>query len=192
MTKEQLVELVRRRLPNPIHEQVIEKYLELAYGQLLDMLFEKDSTQMDQYVKLYYSIPVVSISGEESYSLLPTKIANLSGPGSGVRNIYTTTMSPKFAPMTRSTLDVLDGLEVLDTDPLVSFVTEVNVVRYIDMPVEIVKVNMGLVRSLEALDDTDEVLLPTIYDQQLIEMTINLLQGQPQQKKSNDNTSNPV
>jgi len=192
MTKEQLVELVRRRLPNPVHEQVIEKYIELAYGQLLDMIFDKDPSSIEQYVKLYYSIPVIAISGQEAYSLLPVKITSLSEPGSGVRSVYTSTMSPQFAPITRASMGVLHGLEVMEMDPIVSYVAESSLIRYIDMPAEISSVNMGLVRSFSAIGDSEDIILPASADEQLIEIVINLLQGQPQEKKSNDNTSNPV
>lgn len=192
MTKDQLTELIQRRLTTKVHEQVIEKYLELAYGQLLDILFANDESLMDQYVSLYYSVPVISIANQESYSMIPAKIVTLSGPGSGVRSIYTTTMSPKFAPMTRGSLDVLDGMEVMESDPIIAYVTQGNVVRFIDMPVEIASVNMGIVKSLSEADGDEEVILPAGADQQIVEMALNLLLGVPPVKKSNDNTSNPV
>jgi hypothetical protein len=192
MTKSQLIELIQRRLPNKVHLQVIEKYLEIAYGQMLDALFASDESLMDQYSVIYYNVPVVSISGQESYSLLPAKIANLSGSGSGVRNIFTTSMDSKFAPMTRSSMDVLDGMEAIELDPIIPFITQNNIVRYIGLPVEIVNVNMSLVLSSAEIGDDSEILLPAGGDQQIIETVLNILLGQPAAKKSNDNTSNPV
>jgi len=193
MKKIQLIELVQMRLPVKTHTQVIEKYMELAYGQLLDMSFKNDESQADQFVSIITDVPIV-YSGSMPYSEIPVSIAKLTMAGSGVRSIYPVLEKTiKFAPMLMMASDVLDGMEAMELDRIVSFITQGQRVYYIGIiDNEVPTVNMGLIKSFSAMLPDDEVILPENADEQLIEITINLLSGQPIKKKSNDNTSNPV
>jgi len=93
MTKAEFTELVVRYLSGgdcpadvmgKYHPAVAEKYIEMAYG---DILMQLPSSQLDAYVKAYNNVTVSFDSArDEYYSELPSTIISLP-MGRGVRLI---------------------------------------------------------------------------------------------------------
>lgn len=193
MTKAEFTELTQRFLsggdcPSDVcgryHSLVIEKYIEMAYG---DILMQLPSSQLDAYVKAYNNITVSFDSArDEYYSELPSTIISLP-MGRGIRLISPQQEQKlKFIYTANNSDSVYDELEVRTVLNKRTFYIENTKVYYRNIN-GVDKVLMKLVVPFSAFDDDDNIAIPSTKHLQIFAAIVQLLRQQPFQKQSNNN-----
>jgi len=187
MKKGQIVELIVRAQQVKPHPLIVEKYLDLVFNQTILPLFVKDPANLDLYSKRIDNIAVTN-----NMSILPSSTIQFIDSANGVRQVYAPSKKEiKFVPLAEGAFAVFADLEVGQSDPSVGYVQKHDRVYFGDnMPSEITEVTMHVVLPPSALDDYDEFILPVGFDEQ--QLIAGFLAKVPPEKKSNDNSSNPL
>jgi len=202
MTREQLIELVQRRLEGgnlhpdlkgKYHPEVVALHVGMAYNQIIYDVYvtnKDDMVSLDPYTVTYKDVAVACDEDTDTwYSLYPASIAVLPDIQSGVRFIspMRDNESTIFVPSERDSWDVFAGLEVGLIDHSIGYSVMPDRVEYHKNPNEIALVKMGLVVSFDAYGDTDEVKMPFGKDEMILQLVLQSLTGQPAEHQSNDN-----
>ena len=194
MTKEQLIDLIRERLPDNIewHEGIIEKNISMAFNQIFYDTFRKDSANLDLYCKTYLQDVLYEENTDTYYSVLPVvSIVQFPDPADGVRRIQREKgIGVEFIPITGNMGIVSDDDEILAQSEIIGYRVTNGRIEYRWMNPRITKVKMDVVRTFESYDWTEQIYIPSGKDEQLISLIINFLQGQPMKDLVNDN--NPI
>ena len=202
--KKALIELVRERINgefeakhlSKVGDQKLAYYIGRAYNTALTVMFSRNITNFDPYIKEYQSVAIAQDSSTEVYySVLPSEIIMIPRKaGNGIMRISgMTSTSVEYVPITNSDLQVIDGLDVNTIDDVVGYVFKNGRVEYQGMTATLAggTVKMELVIPFEAYEDEDYVQIPTGSDDMLIQGVVKMLIGTPDADRINDgNTVN--
>lgn len=188
MTREQLIEIVKKRLGGKHHHEMIAMNIGMAFNQINYETFRKDLSNLDLYTKEFLDVDVdYNTTNNYYYSTLPEEIVQLPDTQSGVRRImHSCENTLVFVPMKKDAVSVFALLDQVKTSTI-PFVVEATQVIYTRKPQGIDKVRMDLVIPFDKYDDDDLIFIPSGKDELLIETIVNLLQGQPKENKVNIN-----
>lgn len=204
MTKEQFTALAISYLaggtaPSDIrghyHPQIIEKYIELAYGEILygvnaNAIDYRDFGQLDSYVKAYKNVAVqYDAERDEHYSLLPASVVQLP-KNRGIRSISPSQdQRQKFWYSDNNTDDVYSELEVGKIINRVRYYVENNKVYYRNYDHNFTGLLFKLIVPFSEFADEDNIAIPAQQNMQVFNMIVSLLRQTPPEKQSTNNTS---
>ena len=163
MTKGQIVELIQRGNEPKPDLQVVAKYLDLVFSQVVIPLFAKDASNLDMYAKRFDNI---AIAGNKA--TIPVATIQFPDAANGVRQVYCPDhKNVQFVPEKEGQYGLLDLLEVGHMDQSVGYTPRADTVTFADnLPSYIDTVSMNIVVMPSDLDDDDEFVLPAGFDQQ--------------------------
>jgi hypothetical protein len=200
--KIELIELIRHRLEGEprtkhlgkVHPEIIAFNIGLTYKSLVSQILQKRTVDPDPFIKEYTDVSVsLDATTGDYYSTLPANIIMLPRrAASGVISVRPNDDTAiEYVPITNGQLKVSDGLEVNLVDDVVGYTYKNNRVEYQGMTATIAAndVRMELVIPFEDMADTDEVNIPTGYDDALFGMVVNKMLGLPDSDNLNNNNS---
>lgn len=207
MTREQFTSLIIDYLAGGIcpadlrgryHPQIIDKYVEMAYGDILygvnaNAVNFRDFGQLDSYTKAYKNVQVAHDSDrDEFYSILPATTVELP-KNRGIRLISPMQdQKSKFWYSENNTADVFEELEVGTIVNKTRYYVEGNKVYYRNYDENITDLLFKLVVPFSEFDDDEEVPIPAQQSTQVFNMIVTLLRQKPPEKQTNDNTSKQI
>ena len=207
MTREQLIELVQRKLEGgnlhpdlkgKYHPEVVAKCVGLAYNQLINDTYESSDRSilsLDPYTVTYKDVAITCDEDTDTwYSLFPASVLMLPDKQVGLRLVapMSDNTSTVFAPAEKNSWDVFANLEVGLVDPSIGYSVKPDRVEYAEKPIDIDTVRMELIPSFDAYEDTDEVKLPFGKDIMIFQLVVQILTDEKAEHQSNDNSDKQV
>lgn len=181
MKKEEIIEVVSAnpKIKEGLTPQMVEKYIEFAFNQILFDTFRMAPSNMDIYRKTYKNIDVVKDSDTNVYySMLPAPVAILPERSNGVRIQSMQGVGTDFVPVEEDSMDVFDGLEVGQVDKTMGYIVRTDRVEYYNFDSTISSVRLRMVVPFSAYDYDDNINIPMGKDEQFIQLVISFLLNQ--------------
>ncbi len=209
MNKEQLVKIIQTQLANgnvtsallgKYHPAEIEKFIEMAYNDVVGKAYSQsqrysDFSQLDNHIKAFKNVPVAYDKDLcEYYSILPAPIIQI--PDNQAIRLISPMRDQGYAFVyeDNSATAVFNELEVNALDSSVAYQVEASQIRYksgMTDDMAAAGVLMKLVVQFDALDDEDEVYMPSGQSTLITQIVVEYLSQRkagPEQT-NNDSTS---
>jgi hypothetical protein len=188
MTKEQLVELVSKRVEaidkgNRLHPETVAKYITMAFSQLFTSTFIKTRRDLDVYTKQY------ELTVEDGFAPFTVSLYQLPFMAQvrGIADISDRTR--RYVPVDVSGPSLYDNLDVGLIDDSVSYSITPTGLQFYDLPDAITQVRAWLVPTFDSLDDDDDVHIPASRDLDFFQVIDQIVMSKRPSDLKNDNAS---
>jgi hypothetical protein len=181
MKKEEIIEVVSAnpKIKEGLTSQMVEKYIEFAFNQILFDTFKMAPSNMDIYRKTYKNIDVLKdVDTNIYYSMLPAPVAILPERSNGVRVQSMQGVNTDFVPVEEDSMDVFDGLEVGQVDKTMGYIVRNDRVEYYNFDSSITSVKLKMVVPFSSYGYEEDINIPMGKDEQFIQLVITFLLNQ--------------
>jgi hypothetical protein len=181
MKKEEIIEVVSAnpKIKEGLTPQMVEKYVEFAFNQILFDTFKMAPSNMDIYRKTYKNIAIEKDEDTNTYySMLPAPVAILPERSNGVRVQSMQGINTDFVPVEEDSMDVFDGLEVGQVDKTMGYIVRSDRVEYYNFDSSISSVKLKMVVPFSSYDYEEDINIPMGKDEQFIQLVITFLLNQ--------------
>ncbi|MFA5715607.1 MAG: hypothetical protein WC998_07700 [Candidatus Paceibacterota bacterium] len=175
MTKKQFIAQIKSALGIEFMDRTVGAYFDQAFNTVTGQLFRSNPNQYSFYAKSY-EVDVVQ-SKPRSYALFPVSVIQTTDTANGVRQIFTTGDDDlNFVPIPGIGFQIYKKLAVGRVSKIIGYLVKTDRVEFMwNMPTNITKVRMELVRPFSAYDDEEEFPLPDGSADIIIQMVLQMM-----------------